>query len=214
MAMCRIILADDHTLFRQGLKSLIEKDPQLKVVADVADGEALLSKLGSVKCDLVVLDLSMPQMDGIKAIGEIHKRFPKIKLLVLTMQKDQEHLKSAFKRGAGGYLLKEDAYDQLLVAIKSVLKGKHFISPSMSEFIAEQWVRSVDESADPSLEILTRRECQVLKLLAAGLPNKNIASKLKISIRTVETHRAHLTRKLGIKSTAGLVKYAMTKGLL
>lgn len=214
MRVCRIILADDHTLFRQGLKSLIEKDPQMKVVADVADGEALLSKLESVKCDLVVLDLSMPEMDGIKAVGEIHKRFPGVKLLVLTMQKDQEHLKSALKRGAGGYLLKEDAYDQLTTAIKAVLKGKHFISPSMAEFLAEQWVRSVDESAGPSLEILTRRERQILKLLAGGLPNKNIAARLKISIRTVETHRAHLTRKLGIKSTAGLVKYAMAKGLL
>ncbi len=214
MAVRRIILVDDHEIFRVGLRNLIDKDPVLKVVAEAASGEELLKLLGSVKAHLIVLDISMPDMDGIEALKRIRKRHPKLKVLVLTMQKDQEHLKHAIQFGAAGYVLKEDAYEQLALAIKLVLKGKHYVSPKISSIVADRFVRSIKESEWPSLDLLTKRERDVLKMVAGGLANKNIAVRLNISIRTVETHRANLTNKLGIKNTANLVKYAIHKGLI
>lgn len=214
MTPYKIILADDHEILRTGLKSLIDKEPSLKVVAQAKDGEELLVKLKSSRVDLVLLDLSMPNLDGLMAIREIRTKYPKMKILVLTMQKDEEHFRHAVKNGALGYLLKDEAFEQLILAVKTVLRGKKFISPGISALLTDQYVRSLDEAEGSSLEILTPREKQVLKLVANGLANKNIASKLKISIRTVETHRANLSQKLGIKNTARLVKYAFNKGLI
>lgn len=214
MSTIRVILADDHEMFRTGLKGLLEKEPDFKVVGQAQDGEDLLEKLSSIRTDCVVIDLSMPNMDGLTAIKEIRKNFPKIKCLVLSMQKDAEHFKHAMAAGACGYILKDGAFDQLVMAIKVIMKGKNFISPAIANMITEQYVRSsIEETDAPSLEILTQREKQILRLIAQGQANKNIASKLKISIRTVETHRSRLIHKLGIKTPAGLVKYAINKGI-
>ena len=212
-AVYRIILADDHQILRAGLKDLIEKDKAFKVVGQAKDGDELLSLMHSVKCDLVIMDLSMPNRDGMQAIQDIREKFPKVKVLVLTMQKDQEHFKHAMAHGASGYVLKEDAYDQLLMAVKMVLLGKKFVSPTISKLLTDYYVRSLDEAQSSSLDILTKREQQILQFIGNGMANKNIASRLKLSIRTVETHRANLSHKLGIKNTAGLVKYALSKGL-
>lgn len=214
MADYKIILADDHAILRAGLRSLINKEPAFKVAGEAGDGEELLDQLESIKADLIVMDLSMPRMDGLAAIKEIRQKFPKIKILVLTMQKDHEHFKRAMMYGANGFLLKDDAYEQLVLAVKMILKGKKFVSPSVATLETERFIRSLDETDAPSLEILSKREKEILKLVARGLPNKAIAVRFKISIRTVETHRANLTNKLGIKNTAGLVKYALSKGLL
>ena len=210
----KIILADDHEILRTGLKELINKEPSLEVTAEAGDGEELLTRLKSFKCDLIVLDLSMPELDGIAALKEIKKKYPKIKVIILTMQKDQEQFKQCMVHGALGYLHKADAYEQLLIAIKSVLRGKKFISPKIAQAIAERTIRDVNEEDVPSLEILSKKEKEVLKLIAKGLAGKNISSQLNISIRTVETHRFNLTNKLGIKSTAGLTQYAISKNLI
>jgi len=212
-AVYRIILADDHQILRAGLKDLIEKDKAFKVAGQAKDGDELLSLMGSVKCDLVIMDLSMPNRDGMQAIQDVRVKFPKVKILVLTMQKDQEHFKHAMAHGASGYVLKEDAYDQLLMAVKMILRGKRFVSPTISKLLTDYYVRSLDEAESSSLDILTKREQQILQFIGNGMANKNIASRLKLSVRTVETHRANLGHKLGIKNTAGLVKYAVTKGL-
>lgn len=212
--MYKIALADDHGMFRAGLKSLIEKDPLFRVTTQAEDGEELLDKLAAAKHDLVLLDLCMASMDGIAALKEIRKRFPDMKVIVLTMQKDHEHFTHAMKHGASGYILKDEAYDQLFLGIKIVLKGKQFISPGISAVVTDRFVRSIDAAESSSLDILTKRERQILELIATGLANKAIASRLKVSIRTVETHRAHLSRKLGINNTAGLVKFAISKGLV
>ncbi len=213
--MIRVILTDDHELLRAGLKGLLEKDQDFKVVAQAKDGEDLLDKLAHVKVDCVVMDLSMPNMDGLATLKEIRKKFPKTKVLVLTMQKDIEHFKHAMAAGACGYILKDSAFDHLVMAIKTILKDKKFISPAISNLIAEQYLRGASQEEDePSLEILTAREKQILRNIAEGKPNKNIAAKLKISIRTVETHRSHLIQKLGLKTPASLVKYAISKGLI
>lgn len=212
-AVYRIILADDHQILRAGLKDLIEKDKAFKVVGQANDGDELLSLMDSVKCDLIIMDLSMPNRDGMQAIREVRAKFPKVKVLVLTMQKDQEHFKHAMAHGASGYVLKEDAYEQLMMAVKMVLRGKKFVSPTISKLLTDYYVRSLDEAESSSLDILTKREQQILQFIGSGMANKNIASRLKLSIRTVETHRANLGHKLGIKNTAGLVKYALSKGL-
>ena len=201
-------------MFRSGLKAMIDKEAGFKVVAQAKDGEVLLSLLKSTRCNVIILDLSMPNMDGISALRDIHLKYPKIKVIVLTMQKDHEHFKYAMASGARGFILKEDAYEQLVLAIKTVLRGKQFVSSSVATVFTERYVRSLDEVDAPSLNILTRREGEILKLIANGLPNKNIASKLKISVRTVETHRANLANKLGLRNTASLVKYAVSKGLV
>ncbi len=214
MSTIRIILADDHEMFRAGLKVLLEKEKDFKIVAQAQDGEDLLKKLSSIRADCVVIDLSMPNMDGLVTLKEIRKKFPKIKSLVLTMQKDIEHFKHAMAAGSYGYILKDSAFDQLVMAIKVIMRGKNYISPDISNLITEQYVRSIEQVDIPSLEILTSRERQVLRLIAQGQANKNIASKLKISIRTVETHRSRFIHKLGIKTAAGLVNYAISKGLV
>lgn len=214
MDACRILVADDHELFRAGLKSLIDQKSGLKIVGQAKDGEEVLAKLKSIKCDLLILDLAMPKIDGMQALKEISEKYPKVKVLVLTMQKDQEHFKHAMGLGASGYLLKDDAYEQLLVAIDCIMKNKQFVSPSITALLTDIYLRSSEEAERSSLDILTKRELQILKMIGAGMSNKNIATQLSLSVRTVEAHRAHLTHKLGLKNTAGLVKFAISKGLI
>ncbi|MDE1920009.1 MAG: response regulator transcription factor [Candidatus Omnitrophica bacterium] len=214
MSAIRVILADDHAMLRAGLRGLLDKSQDFKVVAEAGNGEVLLEKLKTARTDCVVLDLSMPQMDGLETLKELRQRYPKLKVLILTMQKDIDHFKYAMAHGASGYILKDGAFDQLVMAIKLVMKGKNFVSPAISEYITEQYVRSIEGGDVPSLQILTNREKQVLAMIVKGAANKNIASSLKISIRTVETHRSRLIHKLGIKTAAGLVKYAIAKGLI
>ena len=213
MARYRIILADDHEMLRQGLKGLLDQDPQFSVVAQAQDGEDLLEKLKKNKCEVAVLDLSMPNMDGIQALKVIKEKYPKVKVLVLTMQKDHEHFKHAISAGASGYLLKDEAFDQLSMAIRMIMRGKEFVSSSVAKLLTDRYIRSLDDNESPSLEILTKREMQILKCIVNGYANKKIAAKLNLSIRTIEAHRLNLTNKLGIKNTAGLVKFAISKGL-
>lgn len=214
MAKFKIILADDHTVVRVGLKELIQKDPALKVVAEAKDGEELIKLLPSHPHDLIIMDISMPNLDGLAALKLIKSSYPKVKVLMLSMLKDYQHFQEVMRHGAMGYMVKDDAPDQLILAIKTVLKGNKFVSPSISKVLVERQLRSVDDGEVPSLEILTKREQQVLLMIARGMANKNIASKLKISIRTVEHHRGSLTDKLGLKTPAALVNYAISKGLI
>ena len=158
------------------------------------------------------MDISMPQMDGVTAIKEISQEYPRLRILILSMLKDYSHFKEVMAHGASGYMVKDDAPDQLVSAIKTILRGKKYVSPLVTIMLADREMRSLDEAV-PSLEILTKREKQILAMIAQSMPNKNIATKLKLSIRTVEHHRANLTDKLGLKDTASLVKYALTKGL-
>jgi two-component system, NarL family, response regulator NreC len=212
----RIILTDDHEMFRAGLKSLINQEVQLTVAGEARDGVELLRRLQILNCDCIVLDLSMPNMDGVEAMKIIRRKYPKVKVLVLTMQRDPTHFRRAMEQGAWGYVLKDDAYEQLVLALKTIMAGKKFISPSISAFLTDRFTtwEDPDEQNLPSLESLTYRERQILKLIANGLANKQIALKLNISIRTAETHRLNLNRKLKINSTAGLVKYAIAQGLV
>ena len=214
MKDCKIVLADDHSIFREGLKSLLGKNPECKVVGEAVNGKALLTMLNYNECDLVVLDITMPEMDGLTALKEIVRKYPRVKVLMLSMMNDFVHFERAKAFGASGYLAKEDAGDELVRAIEKVMNGKMYVSPSVTSLLAERQIHLMESGKFPSIEVLTKREKQVLKLIAKGITNKKIAVELKISIHTVENHRAHLSEKLGAENAAALVKFAIEKGLI
>ena len=197
-----ILLVDDHILFRQGLKRLIEDISGLEVIGEAGDGLELLSLLNSLTPDMIILDISMPNLRGIEAISRIKTKFPEVKVLILSMHR--EYLHQALAAGADGYLLKEDAERVLLAAIEKIRQGKAYISPRLAEEMAAV-------AASP-LEPLSLREREVLKLIAEGKSNREIGDMLFISVRTVECHRASIIGKLNVKNTADLVKYAIQKG--
>ena len=209
-----IVLADDHVMFRQGLKRILEERSDLEVVGEVDCGLELLKLLEKLVPDLVILDISMPNLRGLEAIHEIKMKHPRVKILVLTMHKDKEYLHQAITAGAEGYLLKEDADSELFSAIDRVRQGRLYVSPNLSEGLTDDWVKLSRGDHGPSFEPerLTIREREVLKLIAEGKSSKEIGELLFISVRTVERHRANIMEKLNLKKTADLVKYAIQKG--
>lgn len=206
----RIVLADDHTLFRKGLKRTIEEIPGIEVIGEAADGLELLSLLNKLTPHLVVLDISMPNLRGIEAIHEIKRVHPEVKVLILTMHKDKEYLYQSIAAGADGYFLKKDTDSEFFSAIERIRQGKTYVSPHISGELGEDW-EQIRQGIHP---VLTIREIEILKLIAEGKPNKEIADLLFISVHTVERHRANILEKLNLKGTADLVKYAIQKGYL
>ena len=208
----QIILADDHLMFRKGIKRIIEDSKNLLVIGEAGDGLQLLELLKKAKPDMVILDISMPKLRGLEATHEIKTRYPGIKILILTMHRNKEYLLQALSAKADGYLLKEDTDTQLIAAIESIRAGKIFLSHLMSEDLSQNLLGFI-EKTDPSLdETLSTREKEVLTLLAEGKSNKEIADLLFISTRTVEHHRASINKKLKINNIVDLVKYAIRKG--
>ena len=208
----RVILADDHALVRRGLKLILEESPNLEIAAEVRDGLELLSVLQKINPDLIVLDVSMPNLRGIEAIPEIRRIRPNAKVLMLTMHKEEDYLYQAISAGANGYLLKEDAEKELFSAIEHIKKGKIYISPGLADQSMQNWARMRRGEDDAQhVESLTVREREILKLIAEGKSNKEIGDLLFISVRTVERHRANMMSKLNIRKTAELVQYAMRK---
>lgn len=213
MKHCRIVLADDHSMFRQGIRKIIEEHHDLEVVGEVGDGLELLKLLNSVTPDLVIMDISMPNLRGIEATRELKMMHADVKILILTMHKDKEHLYYALWAGAEGYLLKEDADSELFSAIKTIRQGGVYISPLLSVHVANILSHKRDGTGLEFVnESLTTREREVLKLIAEGKSSKEIADLLFISVRTVQHHRANMMRKLNLKKTADLIKYAIRKG--
>jgi len=214
MKECKIVLADDHSILLEGLKCIIEKYPEWKVVGEARNGVDLLATLKKVSCDLVVLDIAMPEMDGLTALKEITRHFPHIKVLILSMLNDFTHFEKAKTLGAAGFMSKEDVGDELCRAIQKILSGKMYIAPSVKDLLAERQLLSMESGNTQSVEILTKREKQILGMIASGMTNKKIALDLQISIHTVENHRANLSEKLGSKNVASLVQFAIQKGLI
>ena len=208
----RIVLADDHTLFRQGLKNILEKRADLKGVGEAGDGLELLNLLnvGKLAPDLIILDISMPNLRGIEVIPEIKRTHPKMKVLIVTMHKDKEYLYQAFAAGADGYFLKKDTDAELFNAVEKVQQGRIYVSSHLSE-LGDNWEQVCQGFRKP---LLTTREREVLKLVAEGKSNREIADLLFISIHTIERHRANIMNKLDMKKTVDLVKYAIQKGYI
>ena len=211
----RIVLADDHVLLRQGLRRILTERPDMKVVGEAGDGLELLTLLKELSPDLLILDISMPNLRGIEAAAEIRRLYPEVKILVLTMHKDTEFLREAMAAGADGYLLKENADSELFSAIAKIRASKKYISPSLTEEVVEEWSKIHRGEGDPiEREPLTTREREVLKLIAEGKSSREIGDLLYISVRTVERHRSNVMNKLNLRKTADLVKYALKKGYL
>jgi DNA-binding NarL/FixJ family response regulator len=209
----RIVLADDHVLFRQGIKNILEESKGLEIVAEAGDGLKLLEVIKEAMPDMVVLDISMPNLRGIEATREIKIIAPEIKVLILTMHNDKEYAYHAISAGAEGYLLKEDADTELFAAIEKIRLGGYYISPLLSGEMMHELTQMKHKGQILSPpESLSTREREVLKLIAEGRTNKEIANLLCISIRTVEHHRSNIMKKLNIRQTANLVKYAIRKG--
>ena len=213
MGAFRVIVADDHVLFRQGLKSILQAALDLVVVGEAGDGLELLSllKISAPDPHLIILDISMPSLRGLEAIPEIKAIRPSVKLLIVTMHRDKEYLYQALAAGADGYLLKKDADAELFAAIAKIRQGKTYVSPHLTDELMDYWVHLRGRLGRP---ILTNREREVLKLIAEAKSNKEIAGLLFISVHTVERHRANIMRKLDLKKTADLVKYAIQKGFI
>ncbi len=209
----RIVLADDHVIFRRGIKGLIAERPDLKVVGEANDGLELLNILQrGLKTDMVILDISMPNLRGIEATAEIKGILPKIKVLILTMHKSKEHLYHSISAGAQGYMLKEDSEQELFSAIDTIRKGDIFVSRLLTRELTEELSHIHQGDSQLATETLTPREREVVKLVAEGKSNKDISDLLFISTRTVENHRANIMMKLKIKKTADLIRYAIEKG--
>ena len=205
------MIADDHGIPRAGLKSLIDDAPDITVVGEAQNGRELMQKLENTSCDMIILDLNMPEMNGLQSLDEIKRRWPEIRVLVLTMHKDRDYFREALSKGVEGYILKDDVYDKLLTAIREVRSGRKSFSSEIQSLIIEDY--STIHEGQRSVDVLTRREKQILGHIANGSMNKDIATTLNISVRTVEFHRANIMEKLNIKNVAGLVKFAISNGL-
>ena len=207
----RVLLADDHNLVRAGVRRILESQPGFEVVGEVADGAAALAALAKSPPDVLVLDLSMPGMDGFELLRRAGEIAPQVKRLVLSMHADPEYVARAVREGADGYLLKDSAASELVAGVRAVHEGHSYFTPRIQRALTEM-VRT-PPSQSP-LESLTDREREVLKLVAEGLATKEIAARLDISVRTVESHRANLMRKLDLHSIARLVQFAIREGLV
>lgn len=211
----RVIIAEDHTILRAGLKALLTSDPELEVVAEADNGRDVVRAVGQFTPQIVLMDLNMPGTNGISAIGEIRRRYPDVKVLVLTAHKTEEYIREALAAGANGYVLKDATAQELMMGVKSVLAGKSYLSPAISDFVINGFL---DGQKDPrqktQWDLLTSREREILKLIAEGYTSKEIASYLCLSIKTVEKHRSNLMKKLDLHNVSALTQLAISKGLI
>jgi DNA-binding NarL/FixJ family response regulator len=211
----RIVIAEDHTILREGLRSLLSSHPEFEIVGEAEDGREAIQCVEKFKPDLILTDLSMPRMNGMEAVQEIKRQNPQTKVLVLTVHKTEEYILSALKAGADGYLLKDSTHVELVMAVKKVLSGKPYISPEVSEKVIEGYLEGRKRvRSKTSYETLTSREREILKLIAEGYKNKKIADDLCISVKTVEKHRANLMEKLNLHNAQTLTTFAIEKGLV
>jgi DNA-binding NarL/FixJ family response regulator len=211
----RLVIAEDHTILREGLRALLSSQENLEVVGEAEDGREAIRQVEKLTPDLILMDLSMPKMNGIEAIREIRRRVPETRILALTVHKAEEFILEVLQSGADGYIPKDASSSELMMAIKSILMGKRYLSPSVSNVVIEGYLESrrTSEFITPWGK-LTKREREILKLIAEGYKNKDIADYLCISVKTVEKHRSNLMKKLDLHSAAALTAYAMERGLV
>ncbi|MFA5422965.1 MAG: response regulator transcription factor [Phycisphaerae bacterium] len=209
----RIILADDHKITRQGLHSLIDENEDMEVIAEAQNGREVVELTREMNPDVIIMDVSMPDLNGVEATRQIIQENPRVRVIALSMHSDTLFVSEMLKSGASGYLLKDCAFQELKQAIRSVIEGKAYLSPSISGVVVEDYLHRLNKAETSISEVLTDREREVLQLIAEGQSTKQIALKLHISAKTVETHRRQIMNKLDLHTVAELTKYAIRKGL-
>jgi len=210
--MPRVVIADDHSIVRRGLRAIISAEPSLELVGETTSGRETIERVLARRPDVLILDLSMPDLDGIAVIESVKPRLPEMKILILTVHEDQGLLRAALQAGASGYILKRAAESELVAAIRRVLRDEVYVDPAMVQALQGEPKPGTHPDA-PAPEALTVREDEVLQLIADGYTNRQVGDLLSISIRTVETHRASISSKLGLRSRADLVRYARRRNL-
>jgi DNA-binding NarL/FixJ family response regulator len=211
----RILLADDHAMVRDGVRALLEKQPDMAVVAEAADGREAAQLAEEHRPDVVVMDIGMPNLNGIDATRRILAAHPHTAVVILSMHQDESYVLRSLKAGAKGYLLKDSLRSDVLEAIRAVAQGRSFLTRKISRMMQEDYIREMEQRGlEDSYDLLTDREREVLQLAAEGKPNKEIAGVLGIGVTTVETHRTHILQKLGLHSVPELILYAVRKGII
>ncbi len=211
----RILLADDHNVIRTGLRLVLERQPRFEVVGEAGDGREAVAAAQTLSPDVVVLDIAMPNLNGIEATRQIAAKLPRTGIVILSMHSDESYVLRALKAGARAYLLKDSAESDLIGAITAVNEGKAFFSPAISRMLMDDYMRQMKErEIEDSYELLTSREREILQLLAEGNSNKQVATLLNLSLYTVETHRGNILEKLNIHSVPELILYAVRKGVI
>lgn len=212
MGIIKVVLAEDHIIVREGLRSILEKHPGIEVIAEAGDGREAVSAAETLNPDVIIMDFSMPGLNGLEATRQIKQRVPNTKILILTRHANREYIKSLLSVGATGYLLKKSAANELVIAIESVNRGDIYLDPGIAE------LDTIDDLPTSKMKSwqdrLTSRQSEVLQLIAEGHPNRKIASTLHISVKTVENHRSNLMQILGLSSTAELIQYAIRQGII
>jgi len=213
--MVRILLADDHTVMRAGLRLLLERHEDFEVVGEAADGRQAVDIATELKPTVVVMDIAMPQLNGVEAARQILNRYPDTAIVMLSMHSDESYVLRSLKAGARAYLLKDSAEADLVSAIQAIIEGKSFFSPGVRALLKEDYIHRLAKfGADDTYELLTAREREVLQLVAEGRSNKEVAALLNLSLYTVETHRTHILQKLNLHSVPDLILYAVRKGII
>ncbi len=215
MSNIRVLLAEDHTIVRKGLRSLLDAEANIEVVGEADDGRQAIQKAQQFQPDVVLMDITMPVLNGLEATRQIKKLLPQIRVLVLTVHTSEEYIFQILQAGAAGYVVKQAAVEELIAAITAVSQGNAFISPSVPENIIEEYSRQMNAmTAKDDYARLTDREREVLQLVAEGRSNREIAQMLHITTKTVEAHRSRVMEKLNIRSTADLTRYAIRRGII
>jgi len=215
MAKIRVLLVDDHAIVREGVKMILAKEPDFEVVGEAQDGRQALELVERMKPNVVVMDISMPEMGGIEATQQVKERYAGVNVIALTMHEDESYVFKLLRAGASGYVLKRAAAQDLVQAVRAAAKGEAFLYPSVARKVVEDYLKRVEAGEERErYDGLTEREKEILTHIAEGLSNQQIAQKLYISIKTVQTHRAHILEKLGLHDRTELVRYAIRKGLI
>jgi two-component system response regulator NreC len=216
MTTLKVLMVEDHALVRQGVKALLDEEPDITIVGEAGDGNQALVLAQQLRPDIVLMDLTLPGLGGIEATRQICERFPDMKVVVLSMHDSEEYVFRALQAGASGYIVKYSTSEELVLALRAVAAGSTFLSPDISRILISDYMRraKTQESDEEALSILTPRERELLQLIATGLTNRQVAERLHISVKTVETHRGNMMRKLDVHDRAGLVKFAIDSGLI
>lgn len=215
MTRIAVLLADDHTIVRKGLRSLLETEADIDVIGEAEDGREAIEKTSKLHPDVVVMDITMPGVNGLEATRQIKQRSSRVQVVVLTMHTAEEYILQILRAGASGYVVKRAAPSELISAVRAAYRGESFLSPSVSKTVIDEYLRKAEGLAEEnSHERLTPREREILQLIAEGYSNRGIAEVLCLSIKTIQSHRAHLMSKLGIYTTAELTQYAIRKHVI